>query len=257
MGPAERRLADSTFRRFKTVARSFVCARLKLVSHTMSEAQPTVLLVEDNDLVRETVLGMLANHGIPAVTAASAELGIAQFEAHPTVSVAILDMVLPGKSGLDLAAELERRRPGFRILYMSGLGDSIAMESIARRSPELVLIKPFKEDILIQRVMALLGRNVTLTTVPRSAYPWDRLVEASDELGVAGARLLSYRDTAAGFAIAITHIAVLRVALVPYTFRFTGSTALPLELTVLPEHRAQALALIEQIGLGADIAPAA
>ncbi len=226
----------------------------------MDEAQPTVLLVEDNDLVRGAVIGMLAAHGFPVVAAETAEQGIVEFESNPSVSFAILDMILPGKSGLDLAAELERRRPGFRILYMSGLGDSIAMESIARRAPDMVLIKPFSEEMLIQRVAALLGgvvKGAPLTAMPRWAFPWDRLVEASDELGSAGASLMSYRDTAAGYAIAITHVAVLRVAQMPYTFRFTGNAAMPLVLVVLPDDHAQALSLIQQIGLGADIAPAA
>ena len=226
----------------------------------MDQAQPTVLLVEDNDLVRGAVIGMLSAHGFPVVAAETAEQGIVEFESNPAVSFAILDMILPGKSGLDLAAELERRRPGFRILYMSGLGDSIAMESIARRAPDIVLIKPFSEEMLIQRVAALLGGVVNgapLTTMQRWAFPWDRLVEASDELGSAGASLVSYRDTAAGYAIAITHVAVLRVAQMPYTFRFTGNAAMPLVLVVLPDDHAQALSLIQQIGLGVDIAPAA
>jgi CheY-like chemotaxis protein len=230
----------------------------------MDDAQPTVLLVEDNDLVRDAVTGMLAAHGFPVVAAETAEQGILEFESNPAVSLAILDMMLPGKSGLDLAAELERRRPGFRILYMSGLGDSIAMESIARRAPDMVLIKPFNEEMLLQRVATLLGNNAAdvesdepLSAMPQSAFPWERLVEASDELGNAGASLMSYRDTAAGFAIAITHVAVLRVAQVPYTFRFTGNMALPLVLNVLPDDREEALRLIQQIGLGADIAPAA
>ena len=229
----------------------------------MDKAQPTVLLVEDNELVRDTVMGMLSAHGFPVVAAASAEEGIREFETDPAITLAILDMILPGKSGLDLAAELERRRPGFRILYMSGLGESIAMESIARRAPDLVLIKPFSEEMLLERVSGLLRsgtpqpRGAIVTAMPQSAYPWDRLVEASDDLGTAGAGLMSYRDTAAGFAIAITHVAVLRVAGVPYTFRFNGNLTLPLTLTVLPDDRMQALTLIEQIGLGVDIAPAA
>lgn len=234
----------------------------------MSDARPTVLVVEDNDLVRDTVVAMLIHYGFPVVAASNAEQGILEFEKNPSISLAILDMVLPGKSGLDLAAELERRRPGFAILYMSGLSDSIAIESIGRRAPEQVLVKPFNEESLIRRVVSLLAAGEPSTTppeapeaeirvMPQSAFPWERLVEASDELGASGQRLMSYRDTAAGFAIAVTHVAVLRVAQVPYTFRFTGNPALPLALAVLPDDRIEALTLMQQIGLGADIAPAA
>ncbi len=227
----------------------------------MGETRPTVLLVEDNDLVRGALKSMLAGNGFATVDAATAELGLAEFEANPAISLAILDMILPGESGLDLAAELERRRPGFRILYISGCCESIAMESIARLAPELVLFKPFGEAMLIQRVTALLKsgprRGMAVAGMPPSPFPWDRLVEASDELGVPGARIMSYRDTATGFSIAITHSAVLRTAEMAYAFGFTGDPAMPLALTVLPDDRARALSLIERVGLGADIAPAA
>ncbi len=232
----------------------------------MTDSRPIVLLVEDNDLVRDTVLAMLGQYGFQVISVATAEQGILEFEAHPTLALAILDMVLPGKSGLDLAAEMDRRRPGFPILYMSGLGDSIAMESIGRRDPELVLVKPFSEEALVRRVVALLaareaGRGMAapagITVLSQSSFPWERLIEASDELGIPGQRLMSYRDTAAGFAIAVTHVAVLRVAQVPYTFRLTGNPSLPLALAVLPDDSTEALSLMQQIGLGADIAPAA
>ena len=232
----------------------------------MAEAQPIVLLVEDNDLLRNLLSRMLADHGFPAIVTENAEEGLLAFESNPTVLLAILDMVLPGQSGLDLAAELERRRPGLRILYISGLSDSIAMESIARRAPELVLFKPFGEAVFIQRVTTLLrsnvaravpGRAITVTSMPPSLFPWDRLLEASDKLDVSGTGLLSYRDTTAGFAMAVTHIAVLRAARLPYAFRFTGNSALPVCLMVSPDNWMHALDLIERIGLGADIAVAA
>lgn len=221
----------------------------------MGEPLACVLVVEDNELLRDLIQSMLSGHGFTTVTAETAEQGLAVFETNPDVCLAILDMVLPGQSGLDLAAELERRRPGFRILYISGFSDSIAMESIARRDPRVVLIKPFGEDELIQRVSSLLA------TVPRSSsravYPWERLVEASDILPPPVGQLLSYRDTAAGFGIAITHVAGFRAAGVPYAFGFTGNSSFPVAIAVPQHDRAKALTLIEQIGLGADIAFAA
>jgi CheY-like chemotaxis protein len=251
----------------KHIAITLVYDRLKLAQSgkAMGEPEPTVLVVEDNELLRDVIQCMLSGHGFATVTAENAEQGLLVFESNPAVALAILDMVLPGKSGLDLAAELERRRPGFRILYISGFSDSIAMESIARRDPKVVLIKPFGEDALIQRVTALLA-PITSSPAPgrpfpggkvNSSFPWERLVEASDPLTPGVEKLMCYRDTAAGFSVAITHIAVLRAAGVPYAFRFTGNASLPVALTVMPQDRAAALKLIEQIGLGADIAPAA
>jgi CheY-like chemotaxis protein len=230
----------------------------------MDEAQSTVLVVEDNELLRYTLKQMLHRHGLAVLEAGTAEAGLAVFEANPAISIALVDMVLPGRSGLDLAAEIERRRPGFRILYMSGFADSIAMESIARRAPDRVLLKPFAEKLLIDRVRALLNGSGSPPVAAGngsphtglSPFPWDRILEASDRLESA-TEIVAYRDTAAGFAIAITHIAVLRAAAVAYVFQATGNPPLPIALAVLPDQRAWALHLIASIGLGVDIAPAA
>jgi CheY-like chemotaxis protein len=65
--------------------------------------------------------------------------------------------VMPGVSGLDLAAILGRDYPNLKILYISGYIGSLAAEALARRSPERVLLKPFTEDALLARVLMLLG----------------------------------------------------------------------------------------------------
>jgi DNA-binding NarL/FixJ family response regulator len=57
------------------------------------------------------------------------------------------------------AAQLGRDVPGLKILNMSAAIESIAMESLLRRSPELVLLKPFTMEELMQRVHCLLERG--------------------------------------------------------------------------------------------------
>ncbi len=66
-------------------------------------------------------------------------------------------MVMPGVSGLDLAADLGREYPNLKILYISGYVGSLVAEALARRSPERVLMKPFTEEALLARVRDLLG----------------------------------------------------------------------------------------------------
>jgi len=120
---------------------------------------PTVLLVEDNQAVRELILYMLEAHGYKVLGAESAERGLELFEQNRTeIRMVIVDMVMPGISGLDLAAELVRRCPQVQILYISGIGDSVAIQGLLRNSFESVLVKPFTEDALINRVAQLLQR---------------------------------------------------------------------------------------------------
>jgi hypothetical protein len=66
---------------------------------------------------------------------------------------------------------LERHTPGVKILYISGQGDSIAMESIQRQSAERVLLKPFKPGMLMERVTQLLSNAIGLNGSGRN---WKR-----------------------------------------------------------------------------------
>lgn len=125
---------------------------------TTDGTQPKILVVEDNGPLRRLMLRILEGCGYAVVEAASGEEGLERFrEQGSSVDLAIVDMVMPGLSGLDVAAEMERHRPGMNILYISGHASSVAMESIGRRSPDRVLIKPFDAGDLIERVTRLLS----------------------------------------------------------------------------------------------------
>jgi two-component system cell cycle sensor histidine kinase/response regulator CckA len=123
-------------------------------------AQPTILVVEDQFPVRRFIRRALRRRGFQVREAASAEEGLSIFQAYQgSIDLAILDIVMTGMSGLDLAAELIRERPLFKILYISGYADSVAMETLGRMSPEAVLAKPFTSVALMERVeQLLLGR---------------------------------------------------------------------------------------------------
>ena len=117
----------------------------------------TVLVVEDEAGVRRLIGHILCGHGFTVLDAASASQGLALFRHHQDrIGLVITDVVMPGMGGLDLAAELERDRPGVHILYMSGYTDSVVVESLKRQAPEVVLPKPFTAASLVDRVTNLL-----------------------------------------------------------------------------------------------------
>jgi len=117
----------------------------------------TVLVIEDQAPLRGLVVQYLSMDGIAAIGAGSAAEGLSIMERQASrIDLALIDMVLPGMSGLDLAAEFGRKYPNLKILFTSGYVDSIAMQGIAGLSPELVLFKPFTERALLDSVHMLL-----------------------------------------------------------------------------------------------------
>jgi two-component system cell cycle sensor histidine kinase/response regulator CckA len=120
--------------------------------------KPAILLVEDEDAVRRVISRMLSGRGYTVFESHRADDGLQVFLAHAqAIDLAIIDMVMPGMSGLDLASELSRLRPDIKVLYISGYSESIAMDVIAHRSPELVLLKPFTATDLMSRIQDLLA----------------------------------------------------------------------------------------------------
>lgn|SRR5690349_53484 len=119
--------------------------------------QRAILVVEDHSAVRQFVTRVLQQAGFVIFEAANAAEGLKLLRMHgDSIVLAIVDMVMPDMSGLELAVEMERARSGVSILFTSGHVSSIAIEGLARNSPERVLAKPFSENELLARVTALL-----------------------------------------------------------------------------------------------------
>jgi two-component system, cell cycle sensor histidine kinase and response regulator CckA len=120
--------------------------------------RPAILVVEDQAPIRTQIRRALERGGFSVVEANNVTEALEIFKAnHETIVLAIIDIVMPGISGLDMASELNRDHPGVKILYISGYVGSVAMEVITRSSPEALLAKPFTMDALIERVRSMLG----------------------------------------------------------------------------------------------------
>lgn len=221
----------------------------------------TILVVDDQTAMRQLICRMLERSHFAALEAGEAQLGLTLIESHPEVRLAIIDMVMPGVSGLDLAAELNRRNPGIPVLYISGYVASIAMQAIADHSPDAVLLKPFTRARLIARVRYLLGLTAGH---PEDSEPparivetaWERLIEGSGPIPHPN-RMVSYRDTSAAYSIAAAHAAILREAGLPYTFRYLSDPIHPFELVTPAEEWPYAMECIQMLGLSVDITLAA
>jgi two-component system, OmpR family, phosphate regulon response regulator OmpR len=118
---------------------------------------PTVLVVEDDPRLLSLMQDILSTEGFATGSAKDAADGLSLVrEREGGFDLAIIDMVMPGVSGLDLATDLAREYPKIPILYISGYVGSLAAEALARRSPERVLLKPFTPQALVERVRAML-----------------------------------------------------------------------------------------------------
>ena len=118
----------------------------------------TVLVVEDDDGVREFAINVLDSLGYKAIGAADGQAGLAALERNPAVSVLLSDVVLPGgMRGPELAGKARERRPTLKVLFMSGytqLGNIRAGEALSEAQ---LIRKPFRRAELGERLRAVLG----------------------------------------------------------------------------------------------------
>ena len=118
----------------------------------------TVLVVEDDALVRNFVTAQLTALGYRAVAAADAAAALDKLKSGERVDLLFTDVVMPGGiSGRQLADEADRIRPGMKVLYTSGYTDDTVMHH-GRLDPGVLLLqKPYRKDELARMVRQALG----------------------------------------------------------------------------------------------------
>ncbi|WP_447972370.1 response regulator [Nitrospira sp. Kam-Ns4a] len=119
----------------------------------------TILVVEDEESVRELIAGMLTQLGYRVLTAASGPAVLAA-EYPERIDLLITDVIMPGMSGPELARQLQARNPGLPVLFLSGYpGEELARNGFME-SQVAFLTKPFTKDELARAIQEALGRAV-------------------------------------------------------------------------------------------------
>jgi len=115
-----------------------------------------VLLVEDHDAVRKIFQRLLAGLGYHVTAVESAEAA-EQLPGDPTFQLLLTDIMLPGASGVELAARQTARRPDLRVIFMSGYTEDEVIRERAAAGAVRFLQKPVDLDTLAREVRAALA----------------------------------------------------------------------------------------------------
>lgn len=124
----------------------------------------TILLVEDDDAMRELTRSCLESGGYAVLDAANGESAVRDVAKHSArIHLLITDVVMPGMSGPGLARTLVASQPQMKVLYMSGYtADLIAQQGILDRHV-LLLEKPFTKEVLLRKVRKALDGDLSRT----------------------------------------------------------------------------------------------
>lgn len=117
----------------------------------------TILLVEDETMIRDLVTATLKAHGYTVHTAATLAEASAQLRRHSgAIALVLSDVILPDGSARQLAQEAARVSPGLRFLFMSGYTGNVIFHDGALDSGVAFIEKPFARRDLLEKIRALL-----------------------------------------------------------------------------------------------------
>jgi two-component system, LuxR family, response regulator FixJ len=116
----------------------------------------TVYVVDDDDAVRDSVSLLLQIHGVLALTYASGDAFLRDVSPDKNACLRI-DMNMPGMTGLEVLAELQRRGIAIPAIVMTGVL-AASMQAAAARTGATVLRKPFRSGELLAYIKEALGR---------------------------------------------------------------------------------------------------
>jgi FixJ family two-component response regulator len=116
-----------------------------------------VAIVDDDDLIRDALQGLLKAAGLPARTFASAEEFLHSGQQHHSACL-IADIRMPGMSGLELQARLNEEKISIPTIFITAHGDSRMRMQALRAGAVEFMAKPFDDEILLESVRAALAQ---------------------------------------------------------------------------------------------------
>lgn len=156
-------------------------------------ARVTILVVDDDRLVRVTIAAGLREHGYAVIEAESGEEGL-MLALTQRVDLALLDVKMEGMSGIELAEQL-RKRTAIPSIFLSAYGDSELVRQAGEHGALGYLVKPIDPSRMVPAIETALARARELDDLRRA--------QASMAAELAGAREIS---VATGILIERTHV---------------------------------------------------
>jgi PAS domain S-box-containing protein len=131
-------------------------AALAPLDSARSEAGETVLVVEDEPVVRALILEVLQELGYRTVEAADGPAGLKAIETKERIDLLVTDVGLPGLNGRQLAEYARSKRPELKVLFITGYAESATTMSGFLLPGMEMIAKPFSVDALASRIRRMI-----------------------------------------------------------------------------------------------------
>jgi signal transduction histidine kinase len=117
----------------------------------------TVLVVEDEPVVRGVIVEMLGEQGYRTLQAVDGPSGLSILRSHERIDLLVTDVGLPGMNGRQLADQARETRPDLKVLFITGYAESVAISEGFLQPGMEMITKPFDLDNLSRRIRGMVS----------------------------------------------------------------------------------------------------
>jgi signal transduction histidine kinase/CheY-like chemotaxis protein len=119
----------------------------------------TILLAEDEEMVRLFMGRILENAGYTVIPAENGEEALTRFKENDDIALVLSDVVMPGKSGNQMFEEMRRIKPGVKVIFISGYTPDIMQSKGLDASVVDFITKPFQKSDVLAKIREVLDRD--------------------------------------------------------------------------------------------------
>jgi CheY-like chemotaxis protein len=119
----------------------------------------TILLAEDAVTVRDLAKNILEEYGYHVILAENGVDAIEAYKARPGIALLILDVIMPGKNGKEVYAEIRGLKPDIKAIFMSGYTANIIHKKGILDSATEFISKPFSPNTFLRKVREVLDKD--------------------------------------------------------------------------------------------------
>ena len=133
-------------------------AAVGISDERISVTSGTVLIVEDEDLLRSAMSKMLRKHGFSVIEAGNGDAALDLVRSNrDSIEVILLDLTIPGAASSEVVAEAQRVRPDIRVVLMSAYSRAMVPPSLKVPEVRAFIRKPFHTRDLVQLLRDILS----------------------------------------------------------------------------------------------------
>ncbi|MCC5849643.1 MAG: response regulator [Verrucomicrobia bacterium] len=115
-----------------------------------TEAEPSILVVDDDANMRQLIRRSLQDLGMPVLEAENGFDAMHKLTVTPSVALVILDMVMPGQGGASTFEQIRKANPSLPVIIVTGQNTDDVEREFTGSKPEIILSKPIRPEHLVE-----------------------------------------------------------------------------------------------------------